>query len=121
MIKLVRLVPLFSTCIEGNTMHKFVAMSLLGLCLIGCGGPADNPIDAKPPAAVDALRDLLTGLEKSGQPVGSGGMVISEHIEEIRKTDPAKADKLQPSADNLMGASSPAKFKSLAKEMLSNL
>jgi hypothetical protein len=103
------------------TMQKFAAMSLLGLCLMGCGGPADNPIEAKPPAAIEDLRNMLTELEKSGQSIGSGGMVISEHIEEIRKTDAAKADKLQKSADDLMSATAPAKVKSLAKEMLSNL
>ena len=96
-------------------------MCLLGLCLVGCGGVDDTPIEVTPPAATEELKTILTDLASSGQSLGSGGMVISERIEEIRKTDPAKADKLQASADNLMGASDPAKIKSLAKEMLSNL
>ncbi len=102
-------------------MSRFLSLLLLGFCLVGCGGPNDTPIEVTPPAATEELKAMLTDLASSGEPVGSGGMVISERIEEIRKTDPAKADALQKSADNLMGASDPSKVKSLAKEMLSNL
>lgn len=101
-------------------MRKLALLGLLSICVAGCG-PVDNPVEVTPPPAVEELRSMLTGLAESGESVGSGGMVISEHIETIRKTDAAKADKLQKSADDLMGASSPAKVKALAKDMLSNL
>ena len=102
-------------------MRKFAVVTLLGFCLVGCGGPDDTPVQVTPPSATEELKTILTDLASSGQSLGSGGMIISERIEEIRKTEPAKADALQKSADNLMGASDPAKVKSLAKEMLSNL
>lgn len=87
---------------------------------IGCG-PESDPIAVTPPAIDAQLRSALTEIEKSGEPLGSGGMVIQEGIEAIRAQDPSKASALEAEYQNLAAASTPAAVKSAAKAMLDKL
>ena len=79
-------------------MRNILCLLFLVSVIAGCG-PNDTPVAVTPPAAEVELKGILEGLAESGESLGSGGMVIGENIEEIRKTDSAKADKLQKSAD----------------------
>jgi len=87
---------------------------------IGCG-PDGDPVAVTPPTVDSQLRVTLTEIEKSGQPLGSGGMVIQEGIEAIRAQDPAKAAALDAEFQNLASANTPAAVKSSAKTMLDTL
>lgn len=101
---------------------KTVAVLVLSLVIAGCNsGPEDNPVDVVPPSAVESLRTGLTQLAETGQSIGSGAQTFQQYIEEIKKTDSAKAAKLQEGLDALMPLQDSAKIKAKAKEMISNL
>ncbi len=88
--------------------------------VVGCG-PDGEPVVVTPPAIEAQLVAVLTEIEKSGEPLGSGGMVIEEGIEAIRTQDPAKASALDAEFKNLASATSPGSVKSAAKAMLDKL
>jgi len=88
--------------------------------VVGCA-PDGEPVAVTPPAVEAQLRAVLTDIEKSGEPLGSGGMVIEEGIEAIRALDPSKASALDTEFKNLSSATTPGAVKSAAKAMLDKL
>lgn len=102
-------------------MRALLLLLVLGCTVaIGCG-PTGDPVAVTPPTADAQLRTALIEIEKSGEPLGSGGMVIQEGIEAIRAQDPAKATALDAEYQNLATANTPAAVKSAAKTMLDKL
>lgn len=78
-------------------------------------------MEATPPAAEEELRTVLTELVETGEPLGSGGMIIMEQVEALRETDSAKADALAGQVDGLMAEQNPAQVKAKAQAMLDEL
>jgi len=101
---------------------RFFMLSLVLLTgiLVGCG-PTENPVAVTPPAVDTQLRTALMEVEKSGEPLGSGGMVIQEGIDTIRAQDPAKASALDAEFQKLAAANNPGAVRSAAKAMLDKL
>lgn len=100
---------------------KLLSVSVLGLTLVllaGCGPKVESePVQATPPPAAKAL---LTDVANSGE-LGSGAANIRQSLEELKKTDAAKADPLLQELDELEKMSDPAKIKAKAKAMADKL
>lgn len=88
---------------------------------VGCGSQNGEQIKATAASAIEQSKKLLQGAAESGQPVGSGGMILTEALAEIEKTDAAKAKALQADVDAMMNASKPEDVKAKAKELLGKL
>lgn len=88
---------------------------------IGCGGDPDVSVPVAAPAVEQQLSTTLTAAAQTGEPLGSGGMILQQGIESIKEKDPAKASALQADFDLLMSETNPAKVKSLAQSMLDKL
>ena len=102
-------------------MRALLLLLVLG-CTVATGcGPTGDPVAVTPPTVDAQLRATLTEIEKSGEPLGSGGMVIQEGIEAVRAQDPAKAAALDAEFQNLSSANTSAAVKSAAKTMLDTL
>jgi len=101
--------------------------ALVLLCLvviattIGCGGDPDVSVPASVPPAEQQLSSMLTSAAQTGEPLGSGAMILQEGINSIKEKDAAKGQALQADYDNLMSETNPAKVKSLAQSMLDTL
>lgn len=99
--------------------HALLLAVALGATAVGCGtGPADNPVDVQAPSAVEDMKTVLQGVIESGQPLGSGGYTLQQNIEELKKTDPDKAAKLQPLVDEMITINESGRAKAKAQEML---
>jgi hypothetical protein len=93
---------------------------LLGLvALIGCDAGPVNP----PPEDADEptfeLRLMLQDAADSGMLVE--GTDPAEYLQPIKDADPAKAEKLAPMLDELLGLSDSEAIKAKAQEILSQL
>ena len=99
-------------------------MMLVVVCAIGCGGGSDVEVqNVTPPpekTPVDAVRTTLETIAESGNGGSEVGAMMGS-LEEMKATDPAKAEELLADANELMGMSSPAKIKAKAKEMIEKL
>lgn len=104
-----------------TNLHKFLLASCFGLTLAllaGCGNDVESvPVEAPPPPAAKAL---LTDVANSGE-LGSGASLIRDSLEQLKTTDPAKAEPLLKELDELEGMSDPAKIKAKAKSMADKL
>jgi len=100
---------------------QFFGLVLIAL-MVGCSGGAENTVvESTIPPAEQQMRSLLENLAKTGESMGSGGQIIMEAIESIKKTDQAKGDSMQAEADKLMSSTNPAEIKKLAASMLEKL
>ncbi len=106
---------------------KFVFSLILCISVLqfsGCGGSsAENAIEVTDvaPTGAEGLKKFLTDLAASGTPVGSGGMVMQTFVDQMKETDAAKAQALQPLVDGMMSLNDSTKIKAKAKEMLAIL
>ena len=100
---------------------QFFGLVLIAL-MVGCSGGAENTVvEATIPPAEQQMRSLLENLAKTGESMGSGGQIIMEAIESIKKTDQAKGDSMQADADQLMTTTNPAEIKKLASSLLEKM
>ena len=104
-------------------LHRSLAAPGLALALslltLGCGGgPASEPLTsvAEPPA----LKQVLESIAQTGE-VGSAGAEVLARIEDLRQTDPAKADEMAKEAAELERMSEPAQVKAKASSMAAKL
>jgi hypothetical protein len=103
---------------------KYLVVMGLGLAVIatsGCTSPVDEE-QIQVNAASDPLQEPRSVLERyaQGQPLGSEATSFSYMVQEVRKTDPQKADVLEQgfrAIEQAPPASRPAK----AKEVLNQL
>jgi len=96
-----------------------VAAVLVCLSLTGCGGGSPPPVKVQPLSGVEQARVVLQGYVK-GDPLGSEVMTFPDIVEEVRKSDPAKADLLKQGFDELSKAA-PANRPARAKALLGKL
>ena len=102
-----------------STAAALVASVAFGLSIVGCGGgPTSEPIAN--PAPPPALKQVLLSIADSGE-VGSAGMEARNQIEELRKTDVAKADEMAKGLAELETMQSPAQVKTKATELANKL
>ncbi|QDT28937.1 hypothetical protein Enr10x_42850 [Gimesia panareensis] len=102
-----------------------VMLLMLTLICVGCGSGADT--EAEQAAAerndvtsTDAMKTSLESIAQTGE-MGSAAMGFRETLEDLKKTDAAKADQLLSDLDKLEAASTPAATKKIAKEMAGKL
>lgn len=103
-------------------MTKFRSLAVLSLLVVflGCG-ERSTVVESAQPAPEEQLSTVLDGLIESGEPLGSGGMILQDSVQEIREKDPAKADALSSLLDGLISEQNPAQVKSKAKAMRDKL
>lgn len=90
-------------------------------CVVGCGGNAAPPADAQPqPANTADLKKKLLELAQRG---GSGSALfgLEEAIQEVKKTDAAKGDKLLADLKRLEATGNPEQQKQIAQQMADQL
>lgn len=87
--------------------------------LLGCGGAGSAPPPAASQAPSSAAKPYLEDLAQSGE-VGSNVQSIREALEDLKATDPAKAEKLLSDLDELMKLP-PDQVKVKAKAMADEL
>lgn len=104
-------------------LRSVFGLMILLIAFAGCGGSNEETVIkvAPPPPAEELLKTALTDLAKTGTPVGSGGMTLQQHVDQIGKADPDKAATLSKGVDSLMSMTDPAKVKAKASEMLKQL
>jgi hypothetical protein len=111
----------FFTRFPDMRAKQFFGLVLIAL-MVGCSGGAENTVvESAVPPAEQQMRSLLENLAKTGESMGSGGQIIMEALENIKKTDQAKGDSMQADADKLMTTSNPAEIKKLAASLLEKL
>ena len=106
--------PKYSNCV------LLVCLLLLGLLVIGCGpGTAPEPV---PPSGGQALNLAKTTLQSyiNGEQRGSEVESYEWMVENVRQSDPAKADILQKGFDELKRCSN-SSLKSAAQKILDQL
>jgi hypothetical protein len=98
---------------------RFVFIALLyTLLFAGCSGEVTEAVTPTPPPP---LKTTLEGVAASGQPIGSLGMELQTQIEELRATDPTKADELKKDLDELRSMHNSQQIKSKASAMAKKL
>lgn len=98
----------------------FVALAFLVLPLCGCGpqtSQTEKTYQVKIPQGIEKAKQLLQAYAK-GQPVGSEAESFPTIVEEVRQSDPAKADVLAKGFEDLKSSPSPKKK---AEELLKEL
>jgi len=98
---------------------RLIAVLATAVALVGCG-PSTTKIPVKPPAPQEQIKGVLQGLAKTGEKT-SGLMVVREQLEEMKKTDAAKADALLKDLNDLEAAKDAAAVKAQAQKMLEKL
>ena len=102
-----------------STAAALVTSIALGLTMVGCGGgPTSEPIAA--PAAPPPLKQVFLNIAEAGE-VSSAGMEARNQIEELRKTDAAKADEMAKGLAELERLQTPAQVKAKATELANKL
>ena len=100
---------------------RFLKPIVLGMAILGatgCGGTNETSTKVVVPPAVELLKSALNYVASKGEPVGSGGFALQQHVDKIGTEDAAKAKALSPLVDDLMILKDPAKIKAKANEML---
>lgn len=101
-----------------------LVLGFVTISLVGCGPKTEETsvrVTGTAPKGAEGLKIFLEDLAAKGNPVGSGGMVMQQYVDEIKKTDPAKAEALQKGVDGMVSLTDPNKVKAKAKEMLGTL
>lgn len=91
----------------------------------GCGSSADSTeeqaaAERNNVTSTDDMKASLETIAQTGE-MGSAAMGFRETLEEMKKTDATKADKLLADLDKLEASSTPAQTKKIAKEMIGKL
>ncbi|MCU0876702.1 MAG: hypothetical protein MUF06_02790 [Pirellulaceae bacterium] len=102
----------------GNLLRLLGLVVVLGL--VGCGAVKDTPTEVAAPAPTESIKTSLSALAQTGEK-DSGFEMIGQEIENLRASDPAKADELSKGFEELRGLNDPAKVKAKAQEMASKL
>jgi hypothetical protein len=90
---------------------------LLAIALLaGCGGGSVPVTPPQPPQA----KTMLLEVAAHGQ-INSGIMAVRENLEQMKATDPNKAQTLLRDLDQLERMNSPQQIKAKAKEMADKL
>jgi hypothetical protein len=100
---------------------RLVLLAGLGLC-VGCGGgitEVRSDVVQIPPA--DIIKVAVEGLARTGEELGSGEESLRATIEELGKTDSAKAAALLEELNKVTKARDAGARKAAAKSMLSKL
>lgn len=103
-------------------MSRFLSVCFLSLCvsLIGCSGnDLPKPVSVTP-AASPALKQMLDSVADTGE-LGSGADAIQTELDNLAKTDEAKAKTLKSDLEKMQKLSEPDAVKALAKQMASKL
>ena len=92
---------------------------LLSCLTLGCGG---GPVSETLPTAAEppALKQVLEGIAQTGE-VGSAGAEVRTRIEDLRKSDSAKADAMSRELTELEKMNEPAQIKAKASSMAARL
>ncbi|WP_197451448.1 hypothetical protein [Rosistilla oblonga] len=101
-------------------MGRCVFGVLLTLAMIGCGS-GTAPVKVQPTAtpAAQTVKATLEQVAESGE-LGSGAEELQKALEEMKASDPAKADALLSDFESLKNSSG-ASAKSKAKAMLGKM
>lgn len=92
----------------------------LSLFVVGCGGnDLPSPV-AVEPAAPPALKPMLENVAATGE-LGSGAEAIQTELDNLAKTDDAKAKALKADLERMQKLSEPEAVKALAKQMTAKL
>jgi hypothetical protein len=94
------------------------SLFLTATAFSGCNSDETVQID---PAAPTPLKTTLERISESGHPLGSGSEELRARIEELKATDPAKAEELSRDLSQLEGMTAPAQIKAKAREMAAKL
>ena len=92
-------------------MIASVALAIVAVPLCGCGpqtSQTEKTYQVQIPQGIDKAKQLLQAYAE-GQPLGSEAEGFSTIVEEVRKTDPDKAEILAKGFEDLKTASSPKK------------
>lgn len=103
-------------------MPRFLSVCILSLCvsLSGCGGnDLPKPVSVTP-SAPPALKQMLESVAQSGE-LGSGADAILTELDNLAKTDDAKAKALKVDLEKMQKLSEPDAIKALAKQMAGKL
>lgn len=99
----------------------FVALTILTGVVTGCrqqGTPQTKVIEVPMPKGLDRAKMLLQNYAQ-GQPLGSEAEDFPQIVEEVRKTDPEKANILQEGFAQIQ--KNPAQARRVAQELLKKL
>ncbi|QDV19730.1 hypothetical protein Pan153_43980 [Gimesia panareensis] len=102
-----------------------VMLLMLTFICVGCGADTDSAseqaaAERNDVTSTDAMKTSLESIAQTGE-MGSAAMGFRETLEDLKKTDAAKADQLLSDLDKLEAASTPATTKKIAKEMAGKL
>lgn len=87
---------------------------------LGCGGSdLPKPVSVTP-AAPPALKSMIDNVVTSGE-LGSGADAIKTELDNLSKTDEAKAKGLKADLEKMQKMSDPEAIKKLAKQMSDKL
>lgn len=101
-----------------NGRIKYIACLIVGLA-VGCGEEG-VPIEVQEKPPTDEIKTVLLQISEHGT-VGSAGYTLRQEIDELKETDPAKAEQLSNELAELESLGDPAKIKAKAKEMAESL
>jgi uncharacterized protein YycO len=99
---------------------RFASLLLAVAVVCGCEGPRGKAVKVTPPSHVENAKSALKDMVSSGQ-TGSQIMMVTESVQEIKKTDAAKGDALLKDLDELNKAKTPDEVKAKAKAMIDKL
>ncbi len=89
------------------------------VAVVGCqDGTTSKSVE--PPSATDQIKPTLETVAESGV-LDSGIMTVEEGLQEMKATDPAKAEELLKDLEELQGMQDPAQIKEKAQAMISKL
>ena len=98
--------------------YSVLLVCVLSLVCTGCGGGADNDVVVKTdydPAVT--IKESLAGVKTSGR-LGSNFGGVMAAVQDMKKTDPAKAEALEKALNELTSLKDAAKTKAKAEEIL---
>lgn len=105
-------------------MHYWLKSAVVAAMLLtaGCGGGVkEETTDVVQIAPADIIKATAESVVTSGAELGSGEEDLRAAIEELRKTDPAKAKAVEGEFEKMIKARDPASRKAAAKGIVSKL
>ncbi len=99
-------------------VKRMLAVLVLGVALLGCGGDKSVPVQTPPPT--QRLQAALNEIAQTGE-LGSATEHIAMLIDELKESDPAKAATLEADFQTLQSAPGPAQVRNQAKTMAEKL
>ncbi len=101
--------------------YSVLLVCVFSLACTGCGGGADNDVVIKTdydPA--ETINESLAGINTSERLVSNFGGVMAA-VQDMKKTDPAKAEAIEKALNEMTSLKDPAKTKAKAEEILKQL